>query len=154
MFYLWWTHGVGGQIARYQFMMAKPSELVITAASQHHLLIGIDAQVRKNYFDSNMIIIQKENGTLARSDAHLPGMRMVMGLILTSSKILLLRLVMKYISTAILSLPLIQEGQLSFTGKRMFTKYVLVNCLGGLPRNSVNRLTDRARIDLKSVEGP
>ena len=31
---------------------------------------------------------------------------------------------------------------------------VLVNCLGGLPRNNVDRLTDRARNDLKSVEGP
>ena len=30
----------------------------------------------------------------------------------------------------------------------------LVNCLGGLPRNSVARLTDRARNDLKCVEGP
>ena len=37
------------------------------------------------------------------------------------------------ISTAILSLPLIQ-GQLSVTGERMCTKYnVLVNCLGGGP---------------------
>ena len=44
------------------------------------------------------------------------------------------------ISTAILSLPLIQE--------------VLVNCLGGLLRNSVDRLTDRARNDLKIVERP
>ena len=31
---------------------------------------------------------------------------------------------------------------------------VLVNCLGGLPRNSVARLTDRARNDIKCVEGP
>ena len=31
---------------------------------------------------------------------------------------------------------------------------VLVNCLGGLPRNSVTRLTDRVRNDLKCVEGP
>ena len=31
---------------------------------------------------------------------------------------------------------------------------VLVNCLGGLPRNSVDRLTDHARNDLKHVEGP
>ena len=44
------------------------------------------------------------------------------------------------ISTAILSLLLIQE--------------VLVNCLGGLPRNSVDRLTDCARNDIKCVEGP
>ena len=54
------------------------------------------------------------------------------------------------ISTAILSFPLIQEGQLSVTGERIYTRY----CLGGLPRNSVDRLTDRARNDLKSIERP
>ena len=31
---------------------------------------------------------------------------------------------------------------------------VLVNCFGGLLRNSVDRLTDRTRNDLKCVEGP
>ena len=31
---------------------------------------------------------------------------------------------------------------------------VLVNCLGGLPRNCVASLTDRSRNDLKCVEGP
>ena len=31
---------------------------------------------------------------------------------------------------------------------------ILVNFLGGLPGNSVDRLTDRARNDLKSVEEP
>ena len=50
-------------------------------------------------------------------------------------------------STTILSLPLIQEGQLSVTGKRMCTKY-------WLPENNVDRLTDSARNDLKCVEGP
>ena len=30
---------------------------------------------------------------------------------------------------------------------------VLVNCLGGLPRNSVVRVTDRTQNDLKCVEG-
>ena len=30
----------------------------------------------------------------------------------------------------------------------------ICSCLGGLPRNSVARLTDRARNDLKCVEGP
>ena len=45
------------------------------------------------------------------------------------------------ISTAILSLPLIQVGQLSVTGERMCTYYWLT-CLGSLPRNSVVRLTD------------
>ena len=37
---------------------------------------------------------------------------------------------------------------------RVCIAVVLVNCLGGLPRNSVDRLTDRARNDLKSVGGP
>ena len=46
-------------------------------------------------------------------------------------------------SKVILSLPLMQEGQLSVTGERMCT--VLVNCLEGLslPRKGVVRLTDR-----------
>ena len=39
-------------------------------------------------------------------------------------------------------------------GERMFTLHELVNCLWGLPRNSLARLTDRARNDLKCVEGP
>ena len=47
-------------------------------------------------------------------------------------------------STTILSLPLIQEGHFLVTGKRM-----LVNCLGGLPGNSVDRLTDRGEMTLK-----
>ena len=51
------------------------------------------------------------------------------------------------ISTAVLNL--IQEGQLSVTGERMCTKF----CLGGLPRNSVNKLTRRAWNDMNSVEG-
>ena len=56
------------------------------------------------------------------------------------------------ISTAILPLPLIQEEQLSVTGKECALS------TGKLPRrlaqNSVARLTDRARNDLKCVEGP
>ena len=54
------------------------------------------------------------------------------------------------ISTAILPLPLIQEEQLSVTGERLCTKY----CLEGLPRNSVFKVTDRARNDLTCVEEP
>ena len=40
------------------------------------------------------------------------------------------------ISVDILSLPLIQEGQLSVTGENLCTIKVLVNRFGGLPRNS------------------
>ena len=47
------------------------------------------------------------------------------------------------ISMAILSLPLIQVGQLSVTGKRMCTYNSPGNCLGSLPRNSLVTLTDR-----------
>ena len=58
----------------------------------------------------------------------------------------------KIISTAILSLPLIQEGQLSVTGERCSPS------TGELPRrlaqDGVARLTDHARNDLKGVEGP
>ena len=52
------------------------------------------------------------------------------------------------ISTAILPLPLTQEEQLSVTGER-----ILVNCLGGLSRNSVVKVIDRAGNYLKCVEG-
>ena len=62
--------------------------------------------------------------------------------------ILSLRFGHENVSTTILSLPLIQEGQLSVTGERM------VNCPGGLPRNSVARLNDRARNDIKCAEEP
>ena len=55
--------------------------------------------------------------------------------------ILLLRFCHEKTSMTILSLPLIQEGQLSVTG------IVLINCLGGLPRNSMARLTDHVRND-------
>ena len=51
-------------------------------------------------------------GPVAQSDAHPPGMRMVAGSILESNEI---------ISTAILSLLLIQVGQLSVTDERMCT---------------------------------
>ena len=51
-------------------------------------------------------------------------MRTVAGSILTPGNILSWSLIgHEIISTAILSLPLIQEGQLSVTGARMCTKY-------------------------------
>ena len=60
---------------------------------------------------------------MARLDACLPGMRIVMGSIPTTGNIVLWRLVHEIISTAILSFLLIQEEQLSVTGERMCTKY-------------------------------
>ena len=62
---------------------------------------------------------------VARSDARPPGMRTVAGAILVSGKtFLLLRFGHVKHSKTILSLPLIQEGQLSVTcaGERMGTK--------------------------------
>ena len=35
-----------------------------------------------------------------------------------------------------------------------YVHYVLVNCLGSLPGNSVVKVNDRARNDLKCVEEP
>ena len=59
------------------------------------------------------------------------------------------------ISTAI-PFPLIQEGQLSVAGESMCTIKVLVNRLKGksLPRDSVNRLTDRLDMLLIVLTGP
>ena len=56
-------------------------------------------------------------------------------------------------STIILSLPLMQEGQLSVTGKGIGT--VLVNCLEGLslPRKNIVRLTDQVDITLLVLTG-
>ena len=46
-----------------------------------------------------------------------------------------------------------QVGQLSDAGKSMDNgRLVLVNCIGSLSRNCVDRLTDRAQNDLNSVE--
>ena len=88
---------------------------------------------------------------VARSDVHL---------LVRSSRlanILSLRFGHEKISTAILSLPLILERQQSLASCHELVKECalrLINCLGGLPRNSVDRLTDHAGNDLKSVEGP
>ena len=82
---------------------------------------------------------------VARSDARPPGAD-VRGF----DHVVILSFGHEIMSTAILSLPLIQEGQLSVTGERM--KECALST-GKLPRrlaqNSVDRLTDRARNDLK-----
>ena len=63
-------------------------------------------------------------GATAQSDARPPGMWTVGDSILTSGKTFFrCDLVMKKISMTILSLLLIQEGQLSVTGERMCAKY-------------------------------
>ena len=76
-----------------------------------------------------------ESGRLARSDAPPPGMGMVAGMILWSSSFMVTG--HEIISTAILSLSLIQVGQLSVTGERMVNRLRL-----SLPRKSVVRWTD------------
>ena len=53
-------------------------------------------------------------GAVAWSDARPPGLQTIAGSILTCGNIF-----REIISTAILSLPLIQEGQLLVTGERM-----------------------------------
>ena len=87
-----------------------------------------------------------EPGRLAQSGASLTANQ---GVEPRSGHILSLRFGHEKLSTTIITLPLIQEGQLSVTGERMDT-----DCLGGLPRNSAARLTDCARNDLKCVEEP
>ena len=84
------------------------------------------------------------------SDARPPGMRTVAGSIFMLVRLhSFVKIGHAIISTAILSLPLIQEGQLSVTA----TECALST--GKLPRrNILDRLTDCARNDLQSVEGP
>ena len=61
-------------------------------------------------------------GLVPRSDAHPTGDQEIAGSIVAGSgTILSWRLIMKYFTTVILSLLLIQEGQLSVSRERMFT---------------------------------
>ena len=78
-------------------------------------------------------------GAAAWSHPCPPGMRTVAGSILMSdifSWRFSHEIPDEIISTVILPLQLSQAGQLSVTGERMCTKYLLVNRLGSLPRNS------------------
>ena len=89
---------------------------------------------------------------VARSDARPPGMRPVADSILTSGT---------HSWEEIGHETKFYDHYLpSADSRRAVVRYwrnecaltILVNCLGGLPGNSVDRLTDRARNDLKSVE--
>ena len=71
-------------------------------------------------------------GLVARSDAHPPGMRSVADSILTPGTHSWEEIGHEKKSTTIISLPLIQEGQLSVTGERMCT-----NDTGKQPRRLV-----------------
>ena len=63
-------------------------------------------------------------GPVARSDARLPGIQTA-GSIFRPGKHSFVEIGHGIISTANLSLPLIQVGQLSVTGEKMCTKYWL-----------------------------
>ena len=69
---------------------------------------------------------------VARSDARPPGMRPVADSTLTSGTHYWEEISHEKVSTTIISLSLIQEGQLSVTGERMCT-----NDTGKLPRGFV-----------------
>ena len=69
--------------------------------------------------------IWKLLGLVARSDAYPPGIQMVMGSILPSGKTFVHGIGHEILSMPILSLLLVEAGQLSVTGKRMCTKYWL-----------------------------
>ena len=64
------------------------------------------------------------------------------------------RLIMKYFTVVILSLQLIQKGQLWASGKRMHTKTSSPLRGLNLPRKSVVRKTDRAQQDPNGLTGP
>ena len=66
---------------------------------------------------------QLKSRAVARSDLRPTGMRTIAGSIPTSDKHILWRFGHEQISTTILSLPLIQDGQLSVTCERICTKY-------------------------------
>ena len=93
-------------------------------------------------------------GVVARSNARPPGMRPVADSTLTSGTNSWEETGHEKNSMTIISLSsLIQMGSCQLLAKECALT-ILVNCLGGLPGNSVDRLTDRARNDLKSVEEP
>ena len=83
----------------------------------------------------------------ARSDARPPGMRPVVDSILTSGTHSWKKNG-HYLPSADS-----RKGSCQLLAKECALT-ILVNCLGGLHGNGVDRLTDRDRNDLKSVEEP
>ena len=69
------------------------------------------------------LLKSRRTGVVAQLEACPLGMQVAPSSILTSGTFFRGDLVMKKVSTAILRLPLIQEKQLSVTGKKMCTKY-------------------------------
>ena len=91
-------------------------------------------------------------GVDARSDARPPSMRPVADSILKSGTHSWEEIGHENISMTIIFLLLIEEECAGELLAKECALTILVNCLGGLPRNSIDRLTDRARNDLKSVK--
>ena len=87
-------------------------------------------------------------GAVARLDACPPGMWTVASSILTSGKTFF-RWDWSWKHFYDHSLPSADSRRAVVSYWRKNGHWVLVNCLGGLPRNSVARLTDRAQNDLK-----
>ena len=92
-------------------------------------------------------------GAVARSDVCPPGMRTVADSILTSGKTFIRGdfVMKKKIYGHPLSSADLRRAVVGYWRKNVH--YVLINCLGSLPRNSVDKLTDHVRNDLKSLEG-
>ena len=67
--------------------------------------------------------------SVAQMDARPTGDQEVAGLTPSNRQHSFLEIEHEIFSTVILSLPLIEEGQLSVSAKRMCTIHVLVNCL-------------------------
>ena len=72
-----------------------------------------------------LFIVLSYIGSVAQSDARLPGDQEVVSSWLWSGNILFIEIDHGIFSTIILSLPLIQEGKLSVTCERMCTEYWL-----------------------------
>ena len=81
-------------------------------------------------------------GHLAQSGVSLIANQEVAGLSSSQATYFCGDIYHEVISMVILPLPLIQEGQISVSGKSMCTKYWLTAEKGCVPRNSVARLTD------------
>ena len=91
------------------------------------------------------------SGAVARSDSRPPGMRTITGSILTSGNILSWSLVMKQLLRPFSPFRCFKKGSCQLLAKECALS------TGKLPKrlaqNNVERLTNRARIDLKCVEG-
>ena len=90
-------------------------------------------------------------GAVARSEACPLGMQAALSLIPMSSTFFRADLVMKHFYG---HSPSADSRRAVVSHWRKNVHEVLVNYLGGLPRNSMVRVTDPARCDLKCVEGP